>query len=154
MEGNNLIGHRRRNPETNVIEDHSPATASTSTGTANSGGRGFRRYRRISDEGRGGGEEEGDIGNRERREVWGALAEKFNQVQMILDRNRVLIKQVNENQESMIHENLVKNVAMIQEINSNISTVASLYSDLSANFSNSLQHHHHLRENSGASGSK
>ncbi|KAL6984465.1 hypothetical protein U1Q18_017843 [Sarracenia purpurea var. burkii] len=62
--------------------------------------------------------EEGDS------EVWGIFVVNFRQVQSILDRNRVLI-----------HDNLVKNVALIQEINAKISKVASLYADLSANFS-------------------
>ncbi|RVW42290.1 Protein early flowering 4 [Vitis vinifera] len=57
------------------------------------------------------------------------------QVQSVLDRNRVLIQQVNENHQSKIPDNLVKNVALIQEINGNISKVVSLYSDLSTNFS-------------------
>lgn len=57
----------------------------------------------------------------------------------MLDRNRVLIQQVNENHQSKVHDNLVKNVALIQEINGNISKVVSLYSDLSANFSSVFQ---------------
>ncbi|XP_059627978.1 uncharacterized protein LOC132270788 [Cornus florida] len=68
-------------------------------------------------------------------EVWGTFAESFRQVQSILDRNRVLIQQVNENHQSKVHGNMVKNVALIQEINGNISKVVSLYSDLSTNFS-------------------
>ncbi|XP_057488831.1 uncharacterized protein LOC130774792 [Actinidia eriantha] len=54
---------------------------------------------------------------------------------LVLDRNRVLIQQVSENHQQKIHDNLVKNVALIQEINGNISKVVSLYSDLSVNFS-------------------
>ncbi|KAH7854135.1 hypothetical protein Vadar_010498 [Vaccinium darrowii] len=68
-------------------------------------------------------------------EVWGAFTENFREVQSVLDRNRVLIQQVNENHRSKNHSNLVKNVALIQEINGNISKVVSLYSDLSSNFS-------------------
>ncbi|KAL3834844.1 hypothetical protein ACJIZ3_009580 [Penstemon smallii] len=67
--------------------------------------------------------------------VWSAFTDNFRQVQSVLDRNRVLIQQVNENHQSKEHENLVKNVALIQEINSNISKVVSLYSNLSTNFS-------------------
>ncbi|KAI3470877.1 hypothetical protein Pfo_027540 [Paulownia fortunei] len=54
--------------------------------------------------------------------VWAAFTENFRQVQSVLDRNRVLIQQVNENHQSKIHDNLVKNVV-------------SLYSNLSGNFS-------------------
>ncbi|KAI8028936.1 Protein EARLY FLOWERING 4 [Camellia lanceoleosa] len=68
-------------------------------------------------------------------EVWGTFTENFRQVQSVLDRNRVLIQQVNENHQSKIHDNMIKNVALIQEINGNISKVVSLYSDLSTNFS-------------------
>lgn len=69
-------------------------------------------------------------------DVWSNFTDSFRQVQSVLDRNRVLIQQVNENHQSKIHENMVKNVALIQEINGNISKVVSLYSDLSVNFSN------------------
>ncbi|KAG2730498.1 hypothetical protein I3760_01G295300 [Carya illinoinensis] len=68
-------------------------------------------------------------------EVWDAFNQSFRQVQTVLDRNRSLIQQVNENHQSRIPDNMVKNVALIQEINGNISKVVSLYSDLSSNFS-------------------
>ncbi|KAK6933013.1 Protein EARLY FLOWERING 4 domain [Dillenia turbinata] len=64
-------------------------------------------------------------------EFWETLSRNFGQVQSVLDRNRVLIQQVNENHQSRIPDNLVRNVALIQEINMNISNVVSLYSDLS-----------------------
>ncbi|GAB4827591.1 hypothetical protein Ancab_034474 [Ancistrocladus abbreviatus] len=67
--------------------------------------------------------------------MWNEFAKSFSEVQSFLDRNRVLIQQVNENHQSKIPDNLVKNVSLIQEINGNISKVVSLYSDLSANFS-------------------
>ncbi|KAG8390109.1 hypothetical protein BUALT_Bualt01G0049400 [Buddleja alternifolia] len=76
--------------------------------------------------------------------VWAAFTDNFRQVQSVLDRNRILIQQVNENHQSKVHNNLVKNVALIQEINGNISKVASLYSDLSSNFSSTFH-----RRNSG-----
>ncbi|XP_050386674.1 protein EARLY FLOWERING 4-like [Argentina anserina] len=59
----------------------------------------------------------------------------FRQVQAVLDRNRALIQQVNDNHQSRLPANMVKNVALIQEINGNISKVVSLYSDLSSDFS-------------------
>ncbi|XP_019053924.1 PREDICTED: protein EARLY FLOWERING 4-like [Nelumbo nucifera] len=70
------------------------------------------------------------------REVWATFSKSFHQVQTVLDQNRVLIQQVNDNHQSKIPDNLTKNVALIREINGNISKVVSLYSDLSANFSN------------------
>lgn len=74
-------------------------------------------------------EGEGDL------EVWKTFNRSFNQVQSVLDRNRALIQQVNENHQSRIPDNMVKNVALIREINGNISKVVSLYSDFSSNFS-------------------
>lgn len=74
-------------------------------------------------------EEECDV------EVWAMLSKSFIQVQSVLDQNRVLINQVNENHQSKIADNLAKNVALIREINTNISKVLSIYSDLSLNFS-------------------
>ncbi|XP_073128278.1 protein EARLY FLOWERING 4-like [Henckelia pumila] len=68
-------------------------------------------------------------------EVWAAFTANFSQVQSVLDRNRALIQQVNENHRSKIQYNLVKNVELIQEINGNIAKVVSLYSKLSADFS-------------------
>ncbi|KAJ9683825.1 hypothetical protein PVL29_016362 [Vitis rotundifolia] len=79
-------------------------------------------------------------------EVWENFNDSFRQVQSVLDRNRVLIQQVNENHQSKIPDNLVKNVALIQEINGNISKVVSLYSDLSTNFS-SVFHQRNENEN-------
>lgn len=68
-------------------------------------------------------------------EVWETLSQSFRQVQSVLDQNRALIKQVNENHQSRIPENLAKNVDLICEISSNISKALSIYSDLSVNFS-------------------
>jgi hypothetical protein len=69
-------------------------------------------------------------------EVWEILSKSFLQVQSVLDQNRALINQVNENHQSKIPDNLAKNVNLIREINSNISKVVSIYSDLSVDFSN------------------
>lgn len=67
-------------------------------------------------------------------EVWETLSRSFDQVQSVLDQNRLLIQQVNENQQSRIHDNLVKNVSLTREINGNICKVISMYSKLSADF--------------------
>ncbi|KAK3019262.1 hypothetical protein RJ639_004211 [Escallonia herrerae] len=69
-------------------------------------------------------------------EAWEMLSAGFRDVQSVLDRNRALIQQVNENHMSKIPDNLVNNIALIREINGNIAKVRSLYSDLSVNFSN------------------
>ncbi|KAK8671922.1 hypothetical protein V6N13_038503 [Hibiscus sabdariffa] len=82
-------------------------------------------------------------------EAWATLDKNFKQVQSVLDRNRALIQQVNENHQSKIPDNMVKNVALIQELNGNISKVVSLYSDMSSNFSSAFHQHHsngHTRE--------
>ncbi|XP_057434243.1 protein EARLY FLOWERING 4 [Lotus japonicus] len=72
-------------------------------------------------------------------EAWATMNKSFRQVQSVLDRNRLLIQQVNENQQSRMPDNMVKNVSLIQELNGNISKVVSLYSDLNSNFSNVCQ---------------
>ncbi|XP_014495683.1 protein EARLY FLOWERING 4 [Vigna radiata var. radiata] len=88
------------------------------------------------------GESDGEVEEAEDGdpEVWATLNKGFRQVQSVLDRNRQLIQQVNENQQSRMHDNMVKNVSLIQELNGNISKVVSLYSDLNSNFTNVCQH--------------
>ncbi|KAJ4822901.1 hypothetical protein Tsubulata_035441 [Turnera subulata] len=83
------------------------------------------KMKKSEEQGGGGGE----------AKVWAAFNDRFEQVQTVLDRNRVLINQVNQNHQSRLHDNMVNNVALIQEINGNISKVVSLYSDLNTNFS-------------------
>ncbi|CAO2825671.1 unnamed protein product [Amaranthus hypochondriacus] len=72
-------------------------------------------------------------------EAWNAFADSFSRVQNVLDRNRELIQQANENHQSRIPDNMVKNVAIIQELNGNISKVASIYSDLSTNYTGKVR---------------
>ncbi|XP_054789223.1 protein EARLY FLOWERING 4-like [Prosopis cineraria] len=67
-------------------------------------------------------------------QVWATFNNSFRQVQSVLDRNRLLIQQVNENQQSRIPDNMAKNVSLIQELNGNISKVAHIYSDLNSEF--------------------
>ncbi|KAI3754154.1 hypothetical protein L1987_53932 [Smallanthus sonchifolius] len=62
----------------------------------------------------------------------------FVQVQSILDQNRVLINEINQNHESKIPDNLGRNVGLIRELNNNIRKVVDLYSHLSSNFSKSM----------------
>ncbi|KAH7863481.1 hypothetical protein Vadar_018044 [Vaccinium darrowii] len=80
------------------------------------------------------------------KEVWNTLSDNFRRVQSVLDQNRVLIQQVNENHQSKIPDNLAKNVTLIQEINANISKVMSMYSDLSVNFSSIVHQRRAIRD--------
>lgn len=72
-------------------------------------------------------------------EAWATFNKSFRQVQSVLDRNRMLIQEVNENQQSRMPDNMVKNVSLIQELNGNINKVVSIYSDLNSNFTNACQ---------------
>ncbi|XP_030524528.1 protein EARLY FLOWERING 4-like [Rhodamnia argentea] len=85
--------------------------------------------------GPGGGEDSGLEGEECDVEVWEMLSTSFRRVQSALDRNWTLISQVNENHQSKVPDNLAKNVALIREINGNISKVLSIYSDLSVHVS-------------------
>ncbi|XP_044463210.1 protein ELF4-LIKE 3-like [Mangifera indica] len=62
----------------------------------------------------------------------------FVQVQDILDQNRVLINEINQNHESKIPDNLSRNVGLIRELNNNIRRVVDLYADLSNDFTKSM----------------
>ncbi|GLJ21760.1 hypothetical protein SUGI_0406040 [Cryptomeria japonica] len=58
----------------------------------------------------------------------------FIPVQNILDKNRLLINEINQNQESKVPDNLTRNVGMIRELNNNIGRVVDLYAGLSSTF--------------------
>ncbi|XP_051131466.1 protein ELF4-LIKE 3 [Andrographis paniculata] len=62
----------------------------------------------------------------------------FVQVQNILDQNRLLITEINQNHESKIPDNLTRNVGLISELNNNVRRVAHLYADLSTSFTKSI----------------
>ncbi|XP_021905505.1 protein ELF4-LIKE 4-like isoform X1 [Carica papaya] len=62
----------------------------------------------------------------------------FVQVQNILDQNRLLINEINQNHESKIPDNLSRNVGLIRELNNNIRRVVDLYADLSSSFTKSM----------------
>ncbi|KAF5788617.1 putative protein EARLY FLOWERING 4 [Helianthus annuus] len=81
-------------------------------------------------EGNGGGELDG--------KVLQTFQKSFVQVQHILDQNRLLINEINQNHESKVPDNLSRNVGLIRELNNNIKKVVHLYSDLSSNFSKSV----------------
>lgn len=57
----------------------------------------------------------------------------FNQVQDILDQNRVLIQEINLNHVSKVPECLTRNVLLIKALNNNITKVVDLYASLSCN---------------------
>ncbi|PKA52377.1 Protein ELF4-LIKE 4 [Apostasia shenzhenica] len=63
----------------------------------------------------------------------------FVQVQSILDQNRLLINEINQNHESKIPDNLSRNVSLIRELNNNIRRVVDLYADLSTSFARSME---------------
>ncbi|KAK2358614.1 protein ELF4-LIKE [Trifolium repens] len=70
--------------------------------------------------------------------IFQTFQKSFVQVQNILDQNRVLINEINQNHESKVPDNLSRNVGLIKELNNNIRRVAQLYSDLSSSFTKSI----------------
>jgi hypothetical protein len=71
--------------------------------------------------------------------IWETFQQSFSQVQTILDQNRLLIREINQNQESKIPENLSRNVGLIRELNTNIARVVELYANLSSEFVQSME---------------
>lgn len=67
-----------------------------------------------------------------------SFQKNFVQVQSILDQNRLLINEINQNHESRIPDNLSRNVGLIRELNSNIRRVVDLYADLSMSLGRSV----------------
>uniref|UniRef100_A0A1D1Z1I1 Protein ELF4-LIKE 4 n=1 Tax=Anthurium amnicola TaxID=1678845 RepID=A0A1D1Z1I1_9ARAE len=63
----------------------------------------------------------------------------FVQVQNILDQNRLLINEINQNHESRAPDSLNRNVGLIRELNNNIRRVVDLYADLSTSLAKSVQ---------------
>ncbi|KAF4389838.1 hypothetical protein G4B88_024119 [Cannabis sativa] len=74
------------------------------------------------------------IGTQIDGKVLQTFQKNFVQVQNILDQNRLLINQINQNHESKIPDNLSRNVGLIRELNNNIRRVVDLYADLSTSF--------------------
>ncbi|KAK9073681.1 hypothetical protein SSX86_006275 [Deinandra increscens subsp. villosa] len=72
-------------------------------------------------------------------QVLQTFQKSFVEVENILDQNRMLINEINQNQESKIPDNLSRNVGLIRELNNNIKKVVHLYSDLSSNFTKSME---------------
>ncbi|KAF3546190.1 hypothetical protein DY000_02002211 [Brassica cretica] len=88
-----------------------------------------KRRRNVAEEAEQGGEDPA---------MWENLDRNFIQVQSVLDRNRSLIQQVNDNHQSKMADNMSKNVALIQELNGNISKVVSMYSNINTKFSSAF----------------
>ncbi|XP_038890489.1 protein ELF4-LIKE 3-like [Benincasa hispida] len=76
------------------------------------------------------------------REMDGKMVQTFQknfvQVENILDQNRLLINEINQNHESKMPHNLTRNVGLIRELNNNIRRVVDLYADLSTSFTKSI----------------
>ncbi|CAL9130142.1 unnamed protein product [Musa textilis] len=70
-------------------------------------------------------------GNQVDNKAFHAVQKSFVQVQSILNQNRLLINEINQNHETMIPDNLGRNVGLIRELNNNIRRVVDLYADLS-----------------------
>ncbi|XP_020256798.1 protein ELF4-LIKE 3-like isoform X2 [Asparagus officinalis] len=87
-----------------------------------------------------------------------SFQKSFVQVQSILDQNRLLINEINQNHESKIPDNLSRNVGLIRELNGNIRRVVALYADLSSSFCRSMESSSDgdssLRSSDGKSGMK
>lgn len=58
-------------------------------------------------------------------QLWPGL-EKFNLVQNILDHNRLLINEINQNQETRNPDGLKRNVLLIRELNDNVTKVSCI----------------------------
>lgn len=63
--------------------------------------------------------------------AWSAFVDNFNKVQYLLDNNRLLLHEINLNQESKIPESLTRNIQLTRLLNDNISKVVELYSKIS-----------------------
>jgi hypothetical protein len=57
-------------------------------------------------------------------------ADKFVAVQDLLDRNAVLVTQINDNHSIRTPEALASNVLLINDLNSNVKRIVDLYQDL------------------------
>jgi hypothetical protein len=88
---------------------------------------------------------EGDLssglsnGNQVDSKILQTFQKSFVQLEDILDQNRLLINEMNQNQESKIPDNLTRNVGLIKELNNNIRRAVGLYADLSSNVIRSME---------------
>lgn len=78
-------------------------------------------------------------GNQINDMVLQTFQKSFGQVQNILEHNRLLINEINQNHESKIPDNLSRNVGLIRELNNNITRVSDHYAGLSTSFTKALE---------------
>lgn len=57
---------------------------------------------------------------------------RLEAVQKILDRNKLLISEINQNHELRTPESLLRNVTLIRELNGNMAIVVEAYNQLAA----------------------
>lgn len=74
-----------------------------------------------------------DKNGRPLHQIWPGVR-KFQDVQDILDRNRVLIAEINHNHELGTNAALERNVPMLRELNANIAKVVQLYRESADSF--------------------
>jgi Early Flowering 4 domain len=71
-------------------------------------------------------------------QIWPAV-KQFQEVQDILERNRLLIAEINHNHQQGTHVALERNVPMLRELNQNIAKVLELYKEAADSFVQSFQ---------------
>ncbi|KAL6846101.1 hypothetical protein ACP4OV_023549 [Aristida adscensionis] len=63
-----------------------------------------------------------------------ALQHRFSEAQGILEHNRRLIQEINQNERSRDPDRLARNASLLHELNTNVSRVVGIYADLSGSF--------------------
>lgn len=66
-------------------------------------------------------------------QIWPAVGQ-FQEVQDVLDRNRLLIVEINQNHQQGTQVALERNVPMLRELNQNIAKVLELYQQAADSF--------------------
>jgi hypothetical protein len=69
------------------------------------------------------------------RDKNGEVMQALQQVQRILERNRMIIQEISDNYEDREAGSLSRNIALIRELNSNTACIMQLNSGLSSSFS-------------------
>lgn len=78
-------------------------------------------------------------------------SDRFNDVQDLLDHNKVLLSEINHNHEERTPESLARNVFLIRELNKNVSKVVEIYKDIATEFDQFVDEQMH-QEGPGSSG--
>jgi Early Flowering 4 domain len=74
-----------------------------------------------------------DCQGRPLTQIWPAV-KQFQEVQDVLDRNRVLIAEINHNHQLGTHVALERNVPMLRELNGNVAKAVQLYKEAADSF--------------------